>query len=80
MDQLLVSVGVVGKALRLSLVIGPVETGLTVKLYRPAEGKPLWLHTTAVCPAPAKYELRLDLPTSEIQYRVDEPFASCCRS
>lgn len=158
MDQLLVSVGVVGKALRLSLVIGPVETGvkmaladidpseggagmapwglvvhervssyalgevkgrsvppcasclrilhdagsdkgaatpsglgyssawagagagLTVKLYRPAEGKPLWLHTTAVCPVPAKYELRLDLPTSEIQYRVDEPFASCCRS
>ena len=149
MDQLLVSARVVGKALRLSLLIGPVETdvemvladidpseggrrmapcrlvvhervssyalgeekgrsvppcasclrilhdagsdegaatpsglgyssawagagagtGLTVKLYRPAEGKPLWLHAAAVCPAPTSYELRLNLPTSEIQCR-----------
>jgi len=42
-------------------------TGLTVKLYRPAEGKPLWLHAAAVCPAPESYELRLNLPISEIQ-------------
>jgi len=26
-------------------------TGLTVKLNGPAEGKPLWLHAAAVCPA-----------------------------
>jgi hypothetical protein len=44
-------------------------TGLTVKLNGPAEGKPLWLHAAAVCPAPASYELSLHLPTSEIQCR-----------